>query len=125
MSRYYDLDSLRVSDINVGTVMFPRMERCILLKDIESAPTADVVPKSEVDLYKRQVDELEDELASTYDKLETAKAEVAREIFAEIEQQLRELFDFFRQDDGIRESGAIMMVISEIAEFKKKYTEGK
>lgn len=49
MARYYDLDSLRVSDINVGTVMFPRMERCILLKDIESAPTADVVPKSEVD----------------------------------------------------------------------------
>ena len=49
MARYYDLDSLRVSDINVGTVMFPRMERCILLKDIESALTADVVPKSEVE----------------------------------------------------------------------------
>ena len=43
MARYYDLDSLRVSDINVGTVMFPRIERCILLKDIELAPTADVV----------------------------------------------------------------------------------
>lgn len=37
---------------------------------------ADVVPKSEVDLYRKQVDELEDELASTYDKLENAKAEI-------------------------------------------------
>ena len=45
----------------------------------------------------------------------------AREIFAEIEQQLRGLFDFFRQDDCIRESSAIMLAISEIAELKKKY----
>lgn len=40
------------------------------------AYTADVVPKSEVDLYRKQVDELEDELASTYDKLENAKVEL-------------------------------------------------
>ena len=42
--------------------------------------------KSEVDLYKRLNDELEDELASTYDKLENAKADYASEIFEDIEK---------------------------------------
>ena len=42
--------------------------------------------KSRVDLYRRLNDELEDELASTYDKLENAKAESAREIFEDIEK---------------------------------------
>lgn len=55
---------------------------------IDMQPTADVVPRAEVDLYKKLNDELEDELASTYDKLENAKAEVAREIFKEIENRL-------------------------------------
>ena len=45
---------------------------------IEEVPTTDVVPQSECDLYRKQVDELEDELASTYDKLETAKTEAER-----------------------------------------------
>ena len=78
---------------------------------IENAPTADVVPKSEVDLYRKQVDELEDELASTYDKLETAKAKVAREIFEEIDKNFI----------------IITLYISNItfAELKKKYTEGE
>ena len=43
MARYYDIDSLKVNCINVGTVMFPRMEKCILMKDVETVPTADVV----------------------------------------------------------------------------------
>jgi hypothetical protein len=38
--------------------------------------------KAEIDLYKRLNDELEDELASTYDKLENARAEAIKE-FAE------------------------------------------
>ncbi len=50
---------------------------------------ADVVPKSEVDLYRRQVDELEDELASTYDKLENAKSEVEK-LQAEVERLQKE-----------------------------------
>ena len=46
--------------------------------------------KSEVDLYKRLNDELEDELASTYDKLENAKADYAREIFEDISKDTGE-----------------------------------
>ena len=56
--------------------------------------------------------------------IDKAKADVAREIFEEIKQQLEGLFDFFRQDGCIRESSAIMLAISEIAELKKKHTEG-
>ena len=91
------------------------------IEAIRDVSTADVVPKSEVyDDHHKQV--------TCYtlgcregDKI---KREAAREIFEEIEQQLRGLFDFFRQDDCIRESSAIILAISEIAELKKKYTEG-
>lgn len=77
------------------------------------------VPKSEVERLRKALDEYEETSG-----LKQAKSDVAREIFAEIKQQLRGLFDFFRQDDGIRESGAIMLAISEIAELEKKYMEG-
>ena len=82
-------------------------------------PTADVVPKSEVDLYRRQVDELEDELASTYDKLENAKAEVAREIFEKIESLL-----YLNQLQGDIFIGKYFDadLENDIAELKKKYT---
>lgn len=62
---------------------------------IEELPTADVVPKSEVE-----------------------------KIFAEIEDLLREWFDHFRQGGDIRESCAIMAALSQVTELKKKYTEG-
>ena len=61
---------------------------------IADAPTADVVPKSEIE-----------------------------KIFAEIEDLLREWFDHFRQGGDIRESCAIMAALSQVTELKKKYTE--
>ena len=112
--------------------------------------TADVVPKSEVGALEREVrlltentitakyshcvigsyyavltKSLEDYEKVIADISRAAKAEVAREIFAEIAEKLEGLFDFFRQDGCIRESSAIMLAISEIAELKKKYTEGE
>ena len=51
---------------------------------IDNTPTADVLPRAEVNLYNRQVDEL----ASTYDKLESAKTEAAREIFEEFRNKM-------------------------------------
>ena len=62
--------------------------------DISTINTADVAPKSEVE-----------------------------KIFAKIEDLMREWFDFFRQDNDIRESCAIMAALSQITELKKKYTE--
>ena len=80
---------------------------------VEEAPEADVVPKSEVDLYKKLNDELEDELASTYDKLENAKTEVVREIFEEIDKTIKEHKEGFCCD---------WYMYEKYAELKKKYT---
>ena len=64
---------------------------------IEDFPTADVVPKSEVDWHReaelnaKRIMELEAELSN-------AKQEVAREIFGEIEEVLNELGYFDKID---------------------------
>lgn len=70
---------------------------CAMHQIIDEVPTADVAPR----------------------------AEVAREIFEEIENLMREWFDFFRQDNDIRESCAIMAALSQITELKNKYAEGQ
>ena len=51
------------------------------------------------------------------------QSEVAREIFEESLEHLRGLYDFFRNDDCIREASAIILAISDINELKKKYME--
>ena len=112
---------------------------------IEEVPTTDVVPQSECDLYRKQVDELEDELASTYDKLETAKTEAervyytllsvleksaetkqefAREIFEEIEKILsksRKKYSVggYHYDYYQRDN----VFVEAFVELKKKYVE--
>ena len=63
------------------------------------------------------INELEAKLADVVPKSEVEK------IFAKIEDLMREWFDFFRQDNDIRESCAIMAALSQITELKKKYTE--
>lgn len=81
---------------------------------VKDVPTADVAPRAEVDkAYWEGVE---------YGHKDGA-ALVAREIFEEIKDQLRGIFDFFRQDNDIRESCAIMFALSEITKLKKKYTE--
>ena len=95
---------------------------------------ADVAPKSEVELYMRLYHEVEDELASTYDKLDKAKAEVAREIFEEIEKLVAlkmpaKITPIFKRDldyshgviDGQRD--AVFGILVLLTELKKKYTE--
>jgi hypothetical protein len=72
---------------------------------IEDAPTADVVPKSEVH-------ESVEKLMSATDKVICeAKREVASEIFAEIEREIK--------------NHGICYAQRKIAELKKKYTEEK
>ena len=75
---------------------------------------ADVVPKSELELYMRLYHEVEEELASTYNKLENAKSEVAK-IFEEIET----IIDPYTDEYGT------MLTLEEddFAELRKKYME--
>ena len=89
------------------------------------APEADVVPKSQVDLYKKLNDELEDELASTYDKLENAETEVARDIFEEIENALIENFHADCQMGDCIEDYYDENLRDDIFKIRKKYLEEK
>ena len=80
-----------------------------VLEMINQEPTADVVPKSEVDRVYYNLQAVLEERAET-------KQEVAREIFEEIERLMENNEVYFRQTDEMQE---------EFAELKKKYTEDK
>lgn len=93
-----------------------------LKTEIKKIPTADVVPKSEVEMWQGalKAEELHNELTMEMAKkaLTNAKAEVAREIFEEIEKAIC----------GITAKNAIECTFEidriEYIELKKKYTEG-
>lgn len=84
--------------------------------NMNKIPTADVAPREDYEAVIAGQETLQKYLAKI-------KTEVAREIFEEIKEQLRGIFDFFRQDNDIRESYAIMFAISEVGKIEKKYTE--
>ena len=110
MARYIDAEQFRgkheVAEIN------GKLYSVIPYADIVYAPTADVVPKSEVEIWKQNRFNL-------YQKLECykmARQKVAREIFAEIEENIVKL-------GSTNLYGGIKWDV--LAELKKKYTEGK
>ena len=97
---------------------------------IDDAPTADIVPKSEVEELKREneslaktVNEASELIRKQRTKIDKVKAEVAKEIFEEIEVSIAvHAFTSKSEDyaDGMYD--AIEWVDSKIAELKKKYT---
>lgn len=104
-------------------------------------PTADVVPKSEVEMLQAEVDQLHALLecggvfansVEDWQKfLNEKRAEVAREIFEEIEDiiQDRKNEEIKRQGDNKMMSpftysfGVLEIIEHQYAELKKKYTE--
>jgi hypothetical protein len=129
MARYIDADKVmeKISHITV-TVMGGRSDgktifvkalnsyREEVLKRIEDAPTADVVPKSEVEELKAIIADhkaSEERLEELYSN---AKSEVAREIFEEID---RIIFGTIIPND------CAIISIANLAELKNKYTEDK
>ena len=84
---------------------------------INRTPAADVVPKSEVEKLKADVEVWKQNRFNIYQKLECYKmtrAKVAREIFEEIEKHL--IFNAY---------GIATISDKTFAELKKKYTEGE
>jgi hypothetical protein len=88
-----------------------------VIESLDRQPTADVVPRSEVEKLEEYIDDLNDSKEHLCVMLEEARADVAREIFEEIEK----LF-----------GGTTMMWLrttpwqwEDYEELKKKYVEGK
>ena len=90
----------------------------------EHCPTADVVPKSEVEALEREIERLKKSMLPSYysacseeEAIKIGKQygrnEVAREIFEEIESTIR------KHDERPK-----YQLILDFAELKKKYTEG-
>lgn len=125
MSRCIDANDLvRKMTLQANRTMFgevapPQLSYEEMLELIADAPTVDVVPKSDVDLYKKQVGELEDELASTYDKLENANAEVAK--LSEINSLLSEAGQEWQRRYNDAKAEAVKEVFEEIDVIFRKY----
>ena len=127
MARYIDADKL-LADILDERIINKTEKAQTVLKHFEimvnRQPTADVVPKSEVEELKGEL-----AIAERHEKdaralfkdaviqLQNARQEVAREIFEEIEKFARRPFP---------ESKAVYVIKErEFAELKKKYTGGE
>ena len=129
MARYIDADKFIAEleqektvalDFGDGVAVY-EIEHTMNL--IGMQPTADVVPKSEADEIAEELsdtivmkDELFDEVIKLRGELANAKAEVAREIFEEIDVLI---------DDWKHSRIQSIQFIAELAELKKKYTEGE
>ncbi len=90
------------------------------LKMVHEQPTADVVPKSEVERLQTDVEVWKQNRFNIFQRLELyemTRQKVAREIFEEIEKyECHNLFG---------EPKMYMLYDAQYAELKKKYTEGE
>ena len=119
MARYIDADIL-INEVlaswdkdnhkTIEASHVHRQEHHHLMRIIEKQPIADVVPKSEVEIWKQN----RFNIFQSIELYEMTRQKVAREIFEDIDRCCRVCGAF-----GIR--GYIM---EDVAELKKKYTEG-
>ena len=130
MARYIDADAF-IEDIKTEAMNLffdgmkgtprPRKELYDIIDRIQEQPTADVVPKSEVDILKSLITYKEEE---AYNKgYEDGKADNVSEIFAEIDKELDKARIKYRNQ--LDSNGVIYTNYARaiIAELKKKYTE--
>jgi hypothetical protein len=93
------------------------------------APIADVAPRAEFDRVARELERVEALYFAKDTQLENAKAEVAREIFEEIEEARKHWESIWKSDHYGSGGGAYGYletdVDSTIYDLKKKYTEGE
>lgn len=131
MARYYEEETLFQSAkdelLKYFSDSFVYTSAELFHKVLANTPTADVAPKSEVKEAEAEIERLKHILdcyalqyGTVMDKyivIEGARAEVAREIFEEIEKLNRK---------PLPECKPVYIIkASELAELKKKYTEEK
>lgn len=120
MARYIDADELNKKKKHLFQTQgmpFPKSEWFIKADDLFLAPTADVVPKSEVDFLRKTIAEnAQKALEVTLEEIEKAKTDVAREIFADMRKCLRQRFS-----DEVE--GEYRITEEDFAELKKKYIQ--
>lgn len=112
MPRYIDTSKVRIPEGFFDDLNVPK-----LLNWLNNQPTAELVPKSEVEkLQEAYNNRLAKDIQTNADFVKYAKAEVAREIFAEIDRLML---------DGVIGEKYPAKVINpdKYAELKKKYTE--
>ncbi len=118
MPRYIDADRLmtKIHELYVQ----PNVELWQVVKCVGNSPTADVVPKSEVENIisnqRQRLNEYKKQIVTLQEKLEQAKAEVAKEFIDAVDAML---------DLVCVATGLDLAYIGEYAELKKKYTEGE
>lgn len=109
MAEYIDREKLKRNLID-NRSFYP----AIVKNAIENAPTEDVVPKSEVEKFIQEIDQIQKDKADvTYLKkqlIAKAKQEVAREIFEKIENILE-----------VDKYGEAKLDVRELYELEKKY----
>lgn len=130
--RYIDADYFKERVVlwadNPERSAFAKSFAELLCDVIDEIPTADVAPKSEVAKLQSQVNRLkkydeERDIALHAKLIANAKAEVAREIFAEIEE-LAKIYTFPVVKNGVVEIAKEpfwCIEPSDLAELKKKY----
>lgn len=121
MPRYIDADKL-LTDEKTHTLPIGCGKASgnvvVFVDDIEKLPAADVAPRAEVERQKVEIEALKIANEKMYSAIEETKAEVAREIFEEIEK-----IGVARKVSMNRE--VIFDVTAEYNELKKKYTKGE
>ncbi len=128
MARYIDADKL-IEFITKGlnnpdkTKAFG-YDAIEILTEIEYAPAADVVPKSEVERLTIDMNAARLGMIAEHERLKTARADVAREILEDISTYCTGE-DSTNVDFAIGYLSAMNKVLRGLAEIKQKYTEEK
>ncbi len=119
MARYIDADNFRKTMIKrfgcipCLTDYSEASRNDIPIDDaLDLAPTSDVVPKSEYDRLEKLFNDMTQEAKGYLNRIYGIRAEVAREIFAEIENLM-----------SFNNAGLAIITVKKYEELKKKYTE--
>lgn len=137
MARYIDADKF-IAELEQEKTVAIEFEDGVAVYEIEHTmnligmqPTADVVPKSEVERLEHILNSYALQYGTVKDQhevIDKAKSEVAREIFEEIERFLYMHFRFYKEEIGNDDTkyfeGRLELntqIQNFIAELKKKY----